>query len=49
MTLQIEKSKHEEKAKSKSIFSKIFCCFGGGESDYDYVKDRGFWFFFLNN
>lgn len=23
--------------------SKLLCCFGGGESEYDYVKDRGFW------
>lgn len=28
--------------KSNSFFSKVFCCFGGGESEYDYVKDRGF-------
>ena len=42
MTLQIEKSGKEEKMKKQSFFSKIFCCFGGGESEYDYVKDRGF-------
>ncbi|CAD8178630.1 unnamed protein product [Paramecium pentaurelia] len=42
MTLQIEKSKQEEKLKSKSFMSKLLCCFGGGESEYDYVKDRGF-------